>query len=176
MTEEQRAAEQAAAAERPEELIESLRAELDEANRKAEEYLDLLRRARADLSNFRRRVDEERAEQSRSLKAELFLKILPVLDDFQRAVAAVPPDLQGNDWVEGVLLIERKLRAILEGEGLRRIEALGKEFNPWEHEAVLQQTSPELEEGRILAVLREGYRLGDRVIRPAQVVVAHKGA
>ena len=152
-----------------------LRRALDEANRQGEEYLDLLRRARADFANYKRRTDVERAEQAQNARAEVLLRFLPVLDDFQRAVQAPPSDSSVRDWVQGVLLIERKLRAIVEAEGLQRIEAEGAEFNPWEHEAVSYQASPELEDGKILFVFREGYRLGERVIRPAQVVVAKRG-
>jgi len=153
---------------------QELRRALDEANRKGEEYLDLLRRTRADFSNFKRRTEEVRAEQAQGARAEILLKILPVLDDFQRAVQSPPTEGAARDWAQGVLLIERKLRAILEAEGVQKIEAEGAEFNPWEHEAVSYQASPELEDGRVLAVIRDGYRLGDRVIRPAQVVVAKR--
>lgn len=147
---------------------------LVEANSKGEEYLDLLRRARADFANYKRRMDLERIEQAQAARAEIFLKILPVLDDFQRAVQSPPSDGPARDWAEGVLLIERKLRAILDAEGLQRVEAEGADFNPWEHEAVSYQASPELEDGRVLAIVREGYRLGNRVIRPAQVVVSKR--
>jgi molecular chaperone GrpE len=153
---------------------EDLRLALEEATRKGEEYLDLLRRDRADFANFKRRNEQERADQAQNVKADVLLKVLPVLDDFQRAVQEPPVDGPARDWAQGVLLIERKLRALLEGEGLQRIEAEGAEFNPWLHEAVSYQTSPELDDGRILHVAREGYRLGDRVIRPAQVVVAKR--
>ncbi len=154
-------------------LEESNRA-LEEAIRKSEEYLDLLRRARADFANYKRRTDEERQEQAQNVRAETLLKILPILDDFQRAIQSPPTDPSVRDWVQGVLLIERKLRAVLEAEGLQKIAAEGGQFNPWEHEAVGYQASPELEDGRILAVVRDGYRLGDRVIRPAQVIVARR--
>jgi molecular chaperone GrpE len=153
---------------------EELRRALDEANRKGDEYLDLLRRTRADFTNFKRRTEEVRAEQAQGAKTDIILKFLPVLDDFQRAVQSPPTEGAARDWAQGVLLIERKLRAILEAEGVQRIEAEGAEFNPWEHEAISYQASPELEDGRILAVVRDGYRVGDRVIRPAQVVVAKR--
>jgi molecular chaperone GrpE len=152
-----------------------LRDALSEANRQSEEYLDLLRRARADFSNFKRRTDEQRAEQTMQARAETLIKILPIVDDFRRAISNPPTDGVAAEWAQGVLLIERKLRALLEGEGLVRIEAEGAEFNPWEHEAISYQTSPELEDGKVLVVARDGYRLGDRVIRPAQVVVARRG-
>jgi molecular chaperone GrpE len=151
-----------------------LRLALDEATRKGEEYLDLLRRTRADFANYKRRTEEGRAEQAQGARSDLILKILPVLDDFRLAVQSPPAEGPARDWAHGVLLIERKLRAILDAEGVQRIEAEGAEFNPWEHEAISYQASPELEDGRILAVVRDGYRIGDRVIRPAQVVVAKR--
>jgi molecular chaperone GrpE len=151
-----------------------LRRALEEATRKGEEYLDLLRRTRADFANYKRRTEEGRAEQAQGARSDLILKVLPVLDDFRRAVQSPPTEGAARDWAQGVLLIERKLRAILDAEGLQRIEAEGAEFNPWEHEAISYQGSPELEDGRILAVVRDGYRIGDRVIRPAQVVVARR--
>lgn len=99
-----------------------------------------------------------------------------MLDDFERALSAVPSEGEGKEreWVEGLLLIERKLRWLVEAEGVKKIEAEGAEFNPWMHEAVGHEASPELEDGRILHVVRPGYRLGDSVIRPAQVIVARK--
>jgi len=151
---------------------DDVRQALDEANRQSEEYLDLLRRTRADFQNYRRRTDEQRAEQALSARGDMVLKILPVLDDFQRAAQSPPVEPGAREWAQGVLLIERKLRAVLESEGVQKIEAEGREFNPWEMEAISYQASPELEEGKVLAVAREGYKLGDKVIRPAQVVVA----
>src|SRR5262245_29697120 len=109
---------------------EELRRALDEATRKGEEYLDLLRRTRADFSNFKRRTEEVRAEQAQTARSEVILKFLPVLDDFQRAVQSPPAEGAARDWAQGVLLIERKLRGILDAEGVQRIEAEGAEFNP----------------------------------------------
>ncbi|TAK34521.1 MAG: nucleotide exchange factor GrpE [Chloroflexota bacterium] len=154
---------------------DTLRAELDEANKKAEEFLSLLQRAQADFANYRKRVDQERADAATSTKANVILKFLPVLDDFERALQAIPTEDRQVDWVQGINLIQRKLRSILEAEGVTRMEPLGKEFDPWEHEAVLYQESPDHPEGEVIAVFRDGYKLNGRVIRPAQVVVA-KGA
>ena len=155
--------------------VDTLQSELDEAKSKAEEYLNLLQRVQADFVNFRRRVDQERSEQALSSRANVILKFLPVLDDFERALQNVPSEDKNLDWMQGIALIQRKLLNILEAEGVTRIEALGKEFNPWEMEAVLHQASNEHEEGEVTAVFRDGYKLNDKVIRPAQVAVA-KGA
>jgi molecular chaperone GrpE len=157
-----------------EEELERVSGDLDTATRQTEEYLDLLRHARADFANFKRRTEASRAEQAADARAEVLLRILPILDDLQRALA-VPADRRASqDWERGIELIEQKLRDLLNREGLQQIEAHGATFNPWEHEAVQYEASPELEDQRVLEVVREGYRMGDRVIRPAQVVVARR--
>lgn len=151
--------------------LEALRNELDEVTRKGQEYLNLAQRAQADLVNYRRRVEQERGESFQAGKAEVALTLLPVLDDFDRALQARPSDLAQNDWAQGIDLIARKLRAALESRGISRIDALGKEFDPWQHEAVMQGPSAPEEEGKVVEVFREGYKLGDKVLRPAQVKV-----
>jgi molecular chaperone GrpE len=152
--------------------LETLRAELAEMNQKADEYLRLAQRAQADFINYRRRVEEERAQQARDATIGLLQRLLPVLDDFERALAnATPEELEAN-WGKGVVLVERNLRGVLASEGVTRIEAEGAEFDPREHEAVGQVPSAEVPEGHVLHVARPGYRKGERVIRPAQVVVA----
>ncbi len=155
---------------------ESVRAELDEATRKAEEYLDLLKRTRADFTNYRRRVEEEQAQRARDANLGLIMKLLPVLDDFERALGSASPEDLRSSWGQGVQLIERSLRSLLTGEDVQKIEAEGAEFNPWEHEAIGSVPTQEVEEGHVVQVVRPGYRRGDRVIRPAQVIVAQRPA
>ncbi|MCL4459182.1 MAG: nucleotide exchange factor GrpE [Chloroflexi bacterium] len=154
--------------------LETLRAELEEANRKGEEYLKLLQRVQADFINYKRRVEQEKEEGLKFTKANIILKILPVLDDFDRALEATPENRFNSNWLQGIELIERKLQNILENEGVTKIEAMGKDFYPWEHEAVVYEESDEYEDGQVIAVLQEGYKLYDRVIRPAQVKVAKR--
>jgi molecular chaperone GrpE len=154
--------------------LESMRAELDEATTKAEEYLDLLRRTRADFTNYRRRMEEERAQQIKSANLDLILKLLPILDDFERALASADPKELESGWAKGVQIIERNLRSLLASEDVHRIEAQGAQFDPREHEAVTHQPTTEAEEGTVVHVVRPGYRKGDRVVRPAQVVVARR--
>jgi len=154
------------------EELEHLRADLDEARRESEARFRLLQQAQADLVNYRRRTEQERADALRGAKADVLLSVLPVLDDFERALQAAPPEHAGQPWVEGLALIERKLRSALEAHGVTPVEALGKPFDPWEHEAVLYEESPAHEEGQVIAVLRPGYKLQGKVIRPAQVKVA----
>jgi molecular chaperone GrpE len=151
--------------------LETLRKDLDEANRQGQEYLGLLQRTKADFVNYRRRVDQERGESLNAGKAALALRILPVLDDFDRALRAMPGDLAKNEWAQGIELIARKMTAALEAEGISRVQALGAEFNPWEHEAMMHAPSTEEQAGRIIEVYREGYKQGDKILRPAQVIV-----
>jgi molecular chaperone GrpE len=152
--------------------VESLAAERDAAQQQAQEYLALAQRAQADFQNYRRRAEQERAEAFDRGRAEVLLQVLPVLDDFERAMQALPAERRDEDWVQGLTLIERKLRAALESTGLERIAAEGQPFDPWEHEAVLHEERTDVAAGTVAAVARPGYRLGGRVLRPAQVVVA----
>ena len=155
----------------PDEL-DTLRSELAEITHKADEYLRLAQRTQADFINYRRRVDEERAQQARDANLAYLQRLLPILDDFERALAnASPADLESS-WGKGVLLVERNLRGLLAADDLQRISAEGVEFDPREHEALGRQPSSDVPEGHVLHVVRPGYRKGDRVIRPAQVIVA----
>ena len=156
--------------------IAALRRELETVRRQADAERDLLRQLRADFAEFRRRVEAQRAEQASQARVDLLLQVLPVLDGFQQILAASPVERRRPGWGDEVETIERQLRDVLESEGVQRIEAVGALYNPWLHEALQHQTSPELDDQRILAVVREGYRIGDRVIRPAQVVVARRGS
>jgi molecular chaperone GrpE len=150
----------------------SLEEQLAEAEAKAAEYLEGWQRARAEFSNARKRLDRERAEARHSATVQMTSKLLPVLDDFELALENVPDEIAKHDWFEGVALIHRKLRSILEGAGIERIEAVGEPFDPNYHEAVLQEQSDEYESGIVIRELQPGYRLEDRIIRPAMVVVA----
>jgi molecular chaperone GrpE len=152
--------------------LERLRTELAEIEQKADEYLRLAQRTQADFINYRRRVDDERAQQARDAAISFLQRLLPILDDFERALAnASPADLESS-WGKGVQLVERNLRGLLAAEDVQRIPAEGAEFDPREHEAVGRQPSPDVPEGHVVYVVRQGYRKGDRVIRPAQVIVA----
>src|SRR5712692_704215 len=156
--------------------LETLRAELAEIEQKADEYLRLAQRTQADFINYRRRVEEERAQQARDANVAYLQKLLPVLDDFERAMAnAAPSDLESS-WGQGIQLVERNLRGLLAAEGIERIAAEGAEFDPREHEAVGSQPTTDVPEGHVLHVVRQGYRKGERVIRPAQVIVASRPA
>ncbi len=134
---------------------------------------DDLKRMAADFANYRKRNDAERVDFAKFAKADLIAKLLDVLDGYDRALATVPDELKGQSWVEGMWLVERKLRQILEAEGLEPIESLGKPFDPYQHDAIAHVESEE-PEGTVIQEHQKAYRLHDRVIRPALVTVAKK--
>lgn len=151
--------------------VDLLTEQLAEAERERGQFKNMAMRAQADLQNYRRRAAEEQAELRRSANAELIRKLLEVVDNFDRALEMLPADA-ADGWHEGLSLVRRNLMNILETEGVSKIEAAGKPFDPWEHEAVFHQETTDAEDGVIIAVTREGYRLRDRVLRASQVIVA----
>ncbi len=154
--------------------IQELEADLDESNRERSQYKEALLRAQADLSNYKRRSDEERGEQLKYANSRLILKVLPVLDDLGLAMDHVAESDAGASWLEGVQLIHRKLQALVESEAVTRIEPEGRDFDPTEHEAIGYQESMDHDEGKVLSVVRNGYKLHGRVIRPALVILAKR--
>ena len=153
--------------------IEQLRGELQATTAKADEYLAGLQRERAEFSNYRRRTSEEREAMLGLAGEDLIRKVLAIADDFDLAIDNRPADLASSSWVEGVTAIDRKLRALLESEGVTTIDAApGRPFDPREHEAIANVPGTDRPEGEIVEEIRRGYRLRDRVIRPALVAVA----
>jgi molecular chaperone GrpE len=148
--------------------IEALSKALAEAKGSAEANLAGWQRERADFVNYKRRVEQEREDILKQASASLMLSILPVLDDFERAITCVPPELADHPWVEGTKAIERKLRSILELQGMNPIEALGETFDPCLHDAAM---SGKGKEDIVVAELQKGYKLYDKVLRPTKVVV-----
>jgi len=142
----------------------------------AEKLVELtndLKRMTADFANYRKRNDAERAEYAKFAKADLIARLLDVLDGYDRALATIPEELKTSTWVEGMWLIERKLRQILEAEGLKSVDSIGQPFDPYQHEAVAHVESDQ-PEGTVIDEHQKAYRLHDRVIRPALVTVAKK--
>ncbi len=155
------------------EQIEALTAERDAAAKERDEYLAALQRERAEFQNFRRRTSEERERELGLAGEDLIRKVLALADDFDRAIAGRPESLAADSWADGVAAIDRKLRALLESEGVSPIEAApGDAFDPRRHEAIANIPSAAHPEGTIVDEVRRGYRLRDRVIRPALVAVA----
>ncbi|MBN2075999.1 MAG: nucleotide exchange factor GrpE [Dehalococcoidales bacterium] len=149
---------------------EVLKQSLVEEKSKAEEYLTNWQRSQADFINYKRRSEKEKEELGEYSRAAIVQCILPILDDFERAISAVPDQEIDSSWVEGVRMIERKLRTILESEGLSCIEAIGEPFDPYQHEAVRQDSG---DEGIVLDEVQKGYKFNDKVIRASQVVVGN---
>jgi molecular chaperone GrpE len=153
--------------------IEALEAQVADAARERDEYLAALQRERAEFQNFKRRTAEQR-EAMLGLAAEgLIRKVLNLADDFDRAIETRPKAIADDPWVEGIAAIDRKLRQLLESEGVTPIDvAPGAHFDPREHEAVANVPGTGRPDGEIVEELRRGYKLRDRVIRPAMVAVA----
>ncbi len=149
--------------------FESLQKQLEEVQAQAAEYKDGWQRAVADFQNYRKRVERENGEVYQNAVAGIVKRYLPVIDDLERALQSRPADLP---WVDGIELIYRKLQGILDAEGLTRIQAEGQMFDPTVHEAISQEVSENHESGQIIAVVQNGYMLGERMIRPVMVRVA----
>jgi len=168
------AAATAAAAEAQAE-IERLTSEVETAKGQAAELLAALQRERAEFQNFRRRTADEREREAGLAGDYLLKKVLAIADDFDRAIEARPAELEGNGWADGIAAIDRKLRSLLESEGVRPIEAVGKPFDPREHEAITQVPATGRPDGEVIAEIQRGYRVRDRVLRPSLVAVAGGG-
>ena len=152
--------------------VAGLTQKLEAEQQKSEEYLDMLRRSQADFINYKRRVSQEQSEGRTAAQSAVLAQILPVLDDLGRALQAAPPELIENPWVQGILLVARRLQTALEQLGVQQVGKPGEAFNPRLHEAMSTEARPGVPEGNIVQVTRPGYVMGERVIRPAQVIVA----
>jgi molecular chaperone GrpE len=150
--------------------VKQLEQALAAEKEKAAEYLASWQRAQADFINFKRRSEQERLELNKFAAYRAFLAVLPVLDDLERAIAAIPHKLAHHNWVEGVRLVQRKFLTVLEGQGVKPILALGMAFDPNFHEAVRSDAGPD---GTVIMELEKGYTLNDKVLRPSKVVVGN---
>ncbi len=155
-----------------EEQVLAILKDLHSVQKDAGESRDLAQRAQAELSNFRKRTEDDRITLQRQSNSRLLVKLLPVVDELELAVNHAEGKKPSKSWVEGVKLIQRKVAAMLETEGVTKIDAVGAPFNPVEHEAVGTEEDKKFASGHIIQVVRNGYRLHDRVIQAAQVVVA----
>jgi molecular chaperone GrpE len=154
------------------EATSSIEEQLVRAQANAAEYLDNWRRAVADLSNARKRMLREQAEFSATATARVLEKMLPIIDDVDRAFENVPSDQADTDWVNGFRLIQRKLEAFLESEGVTSIPTEGQVFDPALNHAISHEEVEGYTEGQIIAEVARGFKLGDKVLRPALVRVA----
>ena len=150
------------------ENIEALQKALAEEKEKAEKYLANWQRSQADLENYIKRAEQEKSEMVECANRIIILDLLPILDDFERAFASLPVELDEQDWTEGMRLIYNKVKAVLEAQGLSDIRAKGEYFDPYWHEAAGQL---EGEEGTVVEEIRKGYKFRDKLLRPSMVMV-----
>lgn len=155
-----------------EEQLAILRRDLDEARDQLGQTREQVQRSQAELANFRRRTEEDQVALRQEANRRLIINLLPVVDELELAINHLNGAGAGDSWVEGVKLIHRKAYGVLESEGLSRIETVGVRFDPLQHEAVGIVESEEQPSGYVVEALRNGYKLRDRVIQAAQVVVA----
>jgi molecular chaperone GrpE len=152
--------------------LDELRDRAERAEREASENRTAWQRSAADFSNYRRRTEQQRGEEFGLANEGLLLKVLAVADDLDRAVANVPAELDGSPWVEGINAIDRKLRSLLDSEGVTPIDVAESPFDPRLHEAVLHEETADVPDGHVSRELLRGYRVRDRVLRPSLVAVA----
>ncbi|HET9221587.1 MAG TPA: nucleotide exchange factor GrpE [Roseiflexaceae bacterium] len=158
-------------AEPAEPTVDESQERIAQLEKENEELRNNWLRAVADYKNFKRRADQERVDLIRGASAGLLLKLLPVVDDFDRAAAGAPQDIASSQWFDGFKLIAQKLQTVLESEGVTPIEALGQEFDPNQHEAVIYEDGGDGGDVRVVGELQKGYKLRDRVLRPTMVKV-----
>ena len=151
---------------------EALTNELEEWQSKASEYLDGWQRSRADFANYKKRVERDQAQVSQNATANVIKRFLEVMDDLELALKNRPQDGDGVAWSDGVELVYRKFTSILEAEGVTPMQAEGQYFDPNLHEAITNEDNSDYESGQIIEVLKQGYLIADRVLRPAMVRVA----
>ena len=149
--------------------IEALKRQVEEAEAKLAENVQGWQRSMADFQNYKKRIERDNEMNYASMKGDILKKVLPALDDLERALQNRPAE---DAWANGIELITRKLQNILISEGLKRIEAEGLPFDPKFHEAISHEHNEDFESGQVIAVVQNGYMLGERVIRPALVRVA----
>lgn len=150
--------------------LTALQARVALLEKEAADYKDQWLRSAADFKNFKRRTEIERADLIRGASAGLLLKLLPAVDDLERALASVTPDVAATPWYGGFKLIPQKLQTVLESEGVTPIIALGQDFDPNFHEAVIYEAA-EGQDSKVVSELQRGYKLRERVLRPTMVKV-----
>lgn len=149
-----------------------LQKQLEDALQESAKNLDGWQRAQAEFSNYRKRMERDQVRMREDAAARVIMQILPVVDDLTRALKDRPQKGDAAEWAAGIDLVYRKLVAVLESEGVRRMEVEGEQFDPNLHEAIAQVDSPDHESGQIVEVIQEGYMIGERVLRAALVRVA----
>ena len=155
----------------PEELAQ-LQSVLEQAQAKASEYLDGWQRSMAEFANYKKRIEREQTLNQQMAKANVIRRFLDLFDDLDRAIKNRPESGDAQGWAAGIELINRKFQTYLQNEGVEPIETEGQFFDPTLHEAISQEDHADLDSGQIIGVVQQGYRMGERVLRPARVRVA----
>jgi molecular chaperone GrpE len=150
------------------EELAKARKEAKEANEYKEGWL----RERADFNNYKKRVEAQMKDLRENAVVDAMLNLLPIIDDFERAMANVPPEMEDHAWINGIGGIHRKFLKTLEDKGVTVLDPVGEIFDPTRHEAVTTEESSEVESGHVIATLQKGYARGERILRPALVKIA----
>lgn len=158
--------------EQPEEALLDQSTDDQGVNDRAAELEAQLKRLGADFENFRRRTEEERKELVSLVQARTLLELTPVLDNFRRATEHLPEELKGNNWVTGILYVEKQLEQIFEQFGVQKIKTIGEVFDPRFHEAIETAASDTIEANHIISEVESGYTLAGNVLKPAKVKVS----
>ncbi|WP_172249696.1 nucleotide exchange factor GrpE [Saccharibacillus deserti] len=152
--------------------VEELQARVQALSAQSEEYMQRLARSQADFDNFRKRTIREKEELGKYASSKLISELVPVIDNFSRALDTTPEGENAESFVKGVKMIHRQFENVLQAEGLTAMETVGQPFNPEFHQAVMTVESDEVEEGIVVEELQKGYMLKDKVLRPAMVKVS----
>ena len=164
-----------AAEDNPQESeVSMLMEQPEEQQREISRVKEMLQREQADHINYRRRIDQQKEEIQQRANANLLSGLLPIFDDFARALAHAPESEDYRPWMEGIWIVNRNFNNMLESFGIEQIQAEGVMFDPMEHEAILYEDKADYSDGTVVSVLRNGYKLHGRVLRPAQVTVSKR--
>lgn len=153
--------------------IQTLEERIADLEKQSKEHLEGWQRSRAEFTNFKRRKDRELSEAGEKASLDTLAKMLPIFDDFQRALANIPEDLQGHPWMNGTSLIMKNIEKLLDEHNVEVLDPVGEAFDPRKHEAIGMDDSSDYESGTVTATLQKGYISGERVLRPAYVRVAN---
>lgn len=157
----------------PELSLEALQTELETLKQQSMSYFDRWQRERADFANYKKRMERERSESYQRAALDTIIKLIPIIDDFERAMTGMPEDFSEHPWISGISLIQRKFEKLLDDHNVSRIDPEGEPFDPSRHEAISMESSDTVESGRVIATLQKGYAAEDRILRPALVKVAN---
>lgn len=146
--------------------------ELEQVSAQAAEYLDGWQRARAELANYKKRVERERREAYQRAAGDILIQYLDILDDLERALDDRPTEREAANWADGIELVYRKFKGLLDNYDVEPIDATGQPFDPNVHEAISHEETDEAKAGYVIDVVKQGYRMGNRILRPAMVRVA----